>query len=99
MFFKKRYSFDKNIDKSVVLCQSYIRAMEYKITNALSENNIPFRKDRVQIPFFLRKKFRGANEICIFSVNRTDFSKAKFILPNMTVRELRKVAITPSIAI
>lgn len=98
MFFKKRYSLDKNIDKSVILCQSYTRVMENKITSTLREVSLSFRKDRLSIPFFLRKRFRGASEICIFFVNRTDFSRAKFLLSNIDEREKKKIAIKSSIS-
>ncbi|MCR4781446.1 MAG: hypothetical protein K5851_01670 [Lachnospiraceae bacterium] len=98
MFGARKLSFDKNIDKNIVLCQAYNRMVASQVTRRLANSSLSYRIDWVGIPFFLRNKCRGASQVCVFSVNRCDYTKAKMIINELEDRYLRRLSVNHAIA-
>ena len=59
---------DKHVDKDVVLCST---------TDILLQDAIPFTKNWKRIPFYKREEYRGADQICVFSINRNLYGRAR----------------------
>jgi hypothetical protein len=74
---KKKLSLDKNINRNVVLCRTTSVHAGKATTKKLMEDSISFTKSYQRIPFFLRERFRGASEICIISINRNEYGRAR----------------------
>ncbi len=98
MFGARKLSFDKNIDKNVVLCQAYTSIAASVVNRTLSKSRLSYRIDWVGVPFFLRNKCRGASKVCVFTVNRCDYTKAKLIINDLEDRYLRRLAVNHAIA-
>jgi hypothetical protein len=98
MFFKVRYSFDKSVDKNIVLCQAYNRIVANQVTRALIDSSLSYRKNWVGIPFFLRNKCRGASQVCVFTVSRCDYTRAKSLIYDLEERYLRRLSVNHAVA-
>ena len=75
---KKKLKFDKTAyKKNIVLCESS-NTRAVKLTSyILIDHSISFSKAYRHIPIFRRDKYRGASEICVISINRNEYSKAR----------------------
>lgn len=50
---------------------------EQHTTDILLQDAIPFTKNRKRIPFYKREEYRGADQICVFSINRNLYGRAR----------------------
>ena len=60
----------RDIDKDIELCRTTNEKTSEQTIHVLMENHIPFTKSWINIPFFLRRKFHGASQICVINTNR-----------------------------
>lgn len=67
----------KKIDKDVELCRTTNERISNHAAQLLIENQIPFTRNWVKIPFSLREKYRGASQIYIISTNRNRYGQAR----------------------
>lgn len=67
----------KKIDKDVELCRTTNERISNHAAQLLIENRIPFTRNWIKIPFFLREKYRGASQIYIISTNRSRYGQAR----------------------
>ena len=67
----------KKIDKDVELCRTTNERISNHAAQLLIENQIPFTRNWIKIPFFLREKYRGASQIYIISTNRNRYGQAR----------------------
>lgn len=98
MFFGVNYSFDKAVDKNIVLCQAYNHIAATQVTKALIDSSLSYRKNWVGIPFFLRNRCRGASQVCVFTVSRCDYSRAKSLIYDLEERYLRRLSVNHAVA-
>lgn len=68
---------DKHVDKDVVLCSTTNRRVSNRTTDILLQDAIPFTKNWKRIPFYKREEYRGADQICVFSINRNLYGRAR----------------------
>ncbi len=75
---KKKLRFDKTAyNKNIVLCESSNTRAVKLTSQILIDHSISFSKAYRHIPIFRRDKYRGASEICVISINRNEYSKAR----------------------
>lgn len=74
---KRAPKLDKHVDKDVVLCTTTNHSVSKHATQILIDQEIPFTKNWKRIPFYKREEYRGASEICVFSINRNLYGKAR----------------------
>ncbi len=75
---KKKLSFDKTAyKKSIVLCETTNTRAVKLTSQVLIDHSISFSKAYRHVPLFRRDKYRGASEVCIFSINRNEYTKAR----------------------
>ena len=75
---KRKLKFDKNVSKkSIVLCEATNNRAIKLTSQILTEHSISFSKAYRHIPIFRREKYRGASEVCIISINRNEYHKAR----------------------
>lgn len=67
----------KKIDKDVELCRTTNERISNHAAQLLIENQIPFTRNWIKIPFFLREKYRGASQIYIISTNHNRYGQAR----------------------
>ncbi len=67
----------KKLDKDVELCRTTNERISNHAARLLIENQIPFTRDWIRIPFFLREKYRGANQMFIIRTNRYRYGQAR----------------------
>lgn len=67
----------KNMNKDVKLCYTLSEHIIDSAIRLLIANQIPFTKSLITVPFFLRKKFRGAKQIYVISTNQHVYGKAR----------------------
>ena len=77
---------DKNVNRNIVLCQTTSYHAGSATTKKLMEDSIPFTKSFKRIPFFKRDRYRGASEICVISINRNEYSKARRSIDRLDTR-------------
>ena len=78
----------KDINKDVELCRTTNERISNQATQLLIENQIPFTKNLIRIPFFLRDRFHGAQQIYVISTNRNRYGPVSYThltLPTMAV--------------
>ena len=74
---KKAPKLDKHVDKDVVLCSTTNHRVSNRTTQVLLNDEIPFTKNWKRVPFRRRQEYRGASEVCVFSINRNLYCKAR----------------------
>ena len=67
----------KDINKDIELCYTINERISDYCVRALIENHIPFTKNLVNIPFFLRERFHGAKQMYVISTNYNLYSQAR----------------------
>ncbi len=67
----------RNIDKDVEVCRTTNERISNHAARLLIENQIPFTRNWIKIPFFLREKYRGASQIYIIRTNRNCYGQAR----------------------
>lgn len=67
----------KKLDKDVELCRTTNERISNHAARLLIENQIPFTRDWIRIPFFLREKYRGASQMFIIRTNRNRYGQAR----------------------
>ena len=83
---KKRYKIDKSVNRSVVLCETTNFHVQNLTARKLTEDSISFTKSWKKIPFFKRNAYQGADKICIISINRNEYSRARRSLDGLELR-------------
>ena len=73
----------KKIDKDVELCRTTSERISNQAAQLLVENHIPFTRNWIRIPFFLREKYRGASQIYIIRTNRNRYGQARRTIDQM----------------
>lgn len=73
----------KKLDKDVELCRTTNERIGNQAAQLLIENHIPFTRNFIKIPFFLREKYRGAQQICVIMTNRNRYGQARRTLEQM----------------
>lgn len=73
----------KALDKDVELCRTTNERISNQAAQLLIENQIPFTRDWIRIPFFLREKYRGARQIYVIRTNRNRYCQARRTIDQM----------------
>lgn len=68
---------DKHVDKDVILCSTTNHRVSNRTTQILLDDAIPFTKNWKRVPFYKREEYRGASEVCVFTINRNLYGKAR----------------------
>lgn len=71
------------IDKDVELCRTTNERISNQAAQLLMENRIPFTRNWIKIPFFLRERYRGASQIYIIRTNRNRYGQARRTIDQM----------------
>ncbi len=82
----KKPKLDKHINKDVVLCQTTNHRVSNHMTQLLLQDSIPFTRNWKRIPFYKRDAYQGADQICIISINRNEYGKARRSLDKLDRR-------------
>lgn len=67
----------KDINKDIELCRTTNERISNAAIRLLIENQIPFTKNLISIPFFLRERFHGAKQVYIIMTNPNRYSQAR----------------------
>lgn len=73
----------KKIDKDIELCRTTNERISNQAAQLLIENQIPFTRNWIKIPFFLRERYRGAHQIYVISTNRNRYGQARRTIDQM----------------
>ena len=88
-FFEEMFSNKPYIDRrdfmnrDTVLCETANPRAIKQVIGALNDSCISFSQCWKHIPFLMRPKYRGAKQLCIISVNRTEYSHARRAISDM----------------
>ena len=88
---KKKPKLAKNIDKDIVLCEITNRIVSNRTSNLLLQESVPFAKNWRRVPFFKRRTYNGAKNVCVISINRTQYSKARRVLHLLEERDYNRL--------
>lgn len=89
---KKSPEISKKVDmKSVVLCQTTNRVVSDRTTTLLIRDAIPFSTAWKRIPFFRRSNYNGATEICVISINRNEYGRARRTIDRLERRDKERL--------
>lgn len=84
----------KKIDKDVELCRTTNERISNQAAQLLIENQIPFTRNWIKIPFFLREKYRGASQIYIISTNRNRYCQARRTIDQLEAPFKRRLVLS-----
>ena len=84
----------KDINKDVELCYTVNERISEYAVRALIENRIPFTKNLINIPFFLRERFHGAKQMYVISTNYTLYSQARHIIDQLDPAYKRRLRLS-----
>jgi hypothetical protein len=87
----KKPKMSKNIGKDVVLCQTTNRIVSNRTSDLLLEQSVAFTKSWRRVPFFRRGSYNGANRVCVISINRTQYSRARRVLDLLEERDYNRL--------
>ena len=85
----------RDIDKDIELCRTTNEKTSEQTIHVLMENHIPFTKSWINIPFFLRRKFHGASQICVINTNRNRYSQARTAIDQMDIHFKKRLVWFP----
>ncbi len=88
---KKKPRMAKNVGKDVVLCKTTNRIVSNRTSDLLLAQSVAFTKSWHRIPFFRRYFYNGASNICIISINRTQYSRARRVLFELEERDYNRL--------
>lgn len=84
----------KKIDKDVELCRTTNERISNQAAQLLIENQIPFTRNWIKIPFFLREKYRGASQIYVISTNRNRYCQARRTIDQLEAPFKRRLVLS-----
>ena len=84
----------RDIDKDIELCRTTNEKTSEQTIHVLMENHIPFTKSWINIPFFLRRKFHGASQICVSNTNRNRYSQARTAIDQMDIHFKKRLVVS-----
>ena len=87
----KKPKLSKNIGNDVVLCKTTNRIVSNRTSDLLLEQSVAFTKSWRRVPFFRRRIYNGASKVCIISINRTQYSRARRILDLLEERDYNRL--------
>jgi hypothetical protein len=88
---KKKPKLSKNVGRDVVLCETTNRIVSNRTSDLLLEQSVAFTKSWRRIPFFRRGLYNGADKLCVISINRTQYSRARRILYLLEERDYNRL--------
>ncbi|MFR4351600.1 MAG: hypothetical protein ACLT3H_08020 [Roseburia sp.] len=71
------------LDKDVELCRTTNARISNHAAQLLIENRIPFTRNWIKIPFFLREKYRGASQIYVIRTHRNCYVQARHTIDQL----------------
>lgn len=84
----------RKIDKDVELCRTTNERISNQAAQLLIENQIPFTRNWIKIPFFLREKYRGASQIYVISTNRNRYCQARRTIDQLEAPFKRRLVLS-----
>lgn len=84
----------KNIDKDVELCRTTNERISNQAAQLLIENQIPFTKNWIKVPFFLREKYRGAKQIYVIRTNPNRYGQARRTIDQLEAPFRRRLVVS-----
>lgn len=82
------------IDRDVELCRTTNERISDQAARLLIENQIPFTRNWIKVPFFLREKYRGASQIYIIRTNRNRYCQARRTIDQLEAPFRRKLVLS-----
>lgn len=79
------------INKDIEVCRTTNKTISNQAAQLLIDNQIPFTKDWVKIPFFQREKYRGARQFYIIRTNRNRYGQARRTIDEMDEMKKQKI--------
>ena len=87
----KKPKLDKHINKDVILCETTNRVASYHTTDILLEHSISFSKIWKKVPFYKRNTYNGADHVCVISINRNEYGKARRAIDNLERKDYKSL--------
>lgn len=84
----------KAIDQDVELCRTTNERISDQAARLLIENQIPFTRSWIKIPFFLREKYHGASQIYVIRTNRNRYCQARHTIDQLDTPFRRKLMLS-----
>lgn len=84
----------KKIDKDIELCRTTNERISNQAAQLLMENRIPFTRNWIRVPFFLREKYRGAEQIYVISTNRNRYGQARRTIDQLDAPFRRRLMVS-----
>lgn len=88
---KRKPTIDRNINKDVVLCETTNRIVSNKTVEILTRAAIPFTKNWKRVPFYKKKAYNGADNVCIIYINRNEYSKARRAIRGLEISDQKRL--------
>lgn len=88
---KRKPKLSKNIGKDIILCATANRVVSNHTSELLLEQSVPFSKNWHRVPLLMRRRFHGANKVCIISINRNQYTHARKALSLLEERDFNRL--------
>lgn len=85
--------YSRNVDKDVVLCETTNRLASKRASDLLLSESVPFTKCWHRIPFFKRASYNGASQVCIISISRTQYGRARRVLGGLEHGDFQRLTV------
>lgn len=82
------------IDKDVELCRTTNERISNQAAQLLIENQIPFTRGWIKVPFFLREKYRAAHQIYVIRTNRNRYGQARRTIDQLDTSFRRRLILS-----
>ena len=82
------------IDRDVELCRTTNERISNQAAQLLIENQIPFTRGWIKVPFFLREKYRGAHQIYVIRTNRNRSGQARRTIDQLDTSFRRRLILS-----
>ncbi|MCR4694528.1 MAG: hypothetical protein K5773_04295 [Pseudobutyrivibrio sp.] len=87
----KKPTLSKKVNKDVVLCETTNRIVSNRTSDLLLEQAVPFSKSWRRVPFFKRRNYNGARNVCVISISRTQYGHARRVLNLLEDRDYKRL--------
>ena len=93
--FQKKLHFDRRAfqDRDIILCKTTNSRAGNQAAAALTRACVSFSRQWIGIPFLLRHRYRGSKELCIISINRNEYSRARRAISDMDPYYYRRLRV------
>lgn len=88
---KNKLTVSKDAAKEIILCSTTSPIVSERAAHLLMESGIAYSKRYKRIPYIVRNRFRGHDQMCYIMINRMEYGRARRCIEALESRDSRRL--------